>query len=238
MNNLSLTRKFALVSLNGERVKNTTAFNSLKERCMVTSLLLDLIVNKKMLTAKEYDCSACDSAAELNESEKAFYNVWKEKGSNDDTLSDLVKQFLDMPKKLMNIFCENLIEEMQAEQLIEIVPSLLECDLYYQTSGVKIREYRSVSSQYQNGSGIAAKIPALEKREAIFIQTEKMFSDSWERTDDVKRILESNGHICKVKTVGAVSLMEIDDVLYEVVPDAVRVRTINIHGVRLRRHVM
>lgn len=56
MNDLSLTRKFALISLNGERVKNITVYNSLKERCMVTALLLDLIVNKKSLSAKEYDC--------------------------------------------------------------------------------------------------------------------------------------------------------------------------------------
>jgi len=31
--------------------------------------------------------------------------------------------------------------------------------------------------------------------------------------------------------------MEIDHVLYELVPDAVMMKVMNIHGVRLRRHV-
>lgn len=110
MNDLSLTRKFALISLNGERVKNITVYNSLKERCMVTALLLDLIVNKKILSAKEYDCIVCDSAEELNESEREVLNIWKEEGINGDTLSDLVKRSLDMPKKQMN-YCQHVQEK-------------------------------------------------------------------------------------------------------------------------------
>lgn len=327
MSNLSLRRRFALISLNGERVKNTTAFNDLKERCMITALLLDFIVSKKILLAKEYDCIACDPVIELSEGERAVYNYWKENGTNSNTLADMVNGFLNIPHKERHHFYKSLIDEMVAEQLIEIIPSLLECDLDYQTSGVKIREYRSADLQYQNvvndvraelfnedtitdenvtfvwllkqsgdisniftleeihkideiitelskknhfveslyhitvkgmiprtlktilkhknafaktpfGSGVVSRIPALEKRESIFIQTEKMFSDSWERTEDVIKILESNGHICKVKTVGAVSLVEIDHVLYELVPDAVSVTFINIHGVRLRRYMI
>ncbi|WP_222864760.1 hypothetical protein, partial [Serratia marcescens] len=62
----------------------------------------------------------------------------------------------------------------------------------------------------QLGNGFISKIPALEKSESIFIQTEKMFANSKERIADVKKILESNGHICQVRSTGEISLMEID----------------------------
>ncbi|WP_349671171.1 hypothetical protein [Lacrimispora sp.] len=326
MCNLSLTRRFALISFNGERVKKTTSFTSLKERCMVTALLLDFIVCKKIISAQEYDCRKQDSALELNEYEKAVSDIWKANGTNSDSLSNLVSRSLNMPVKEINKFYKKLIDGMVSEKLMDIIPSLLECDLYYQTSGVKINEYRSDDLQYQNtvnelrkmiveedaitdenislvwllkqsgdlskiftleevhqidemikelcnknnfvealfaikgkgsfprtwkailtykkelaktpiGSGIVSRIPILVRSESIFIETERMFPDSWERVEDVKNRLESNGHICKVKAVGGVSFMEIDHVLYELVPDAVVMKVMNIHGVRLRRHV-
>jgi hypothetical protein len=326
MCNLSLTRRFALISFNGERVKKTTSFTSLKERCMFTALLLDFIVCKKIISAKEYDCTKLDSDLELNEYEKAVYDIWMENGTNSNSLSDLVSHSLNMPTKDINHFYKNLIDGMVAEKLMEIIPSLLECDLYYQTSGVKINEYRADDLQYQSavndlrkiiaeedaitdeniclvwllkqsgdltkiftleevhqidgiikdfcnknkfaqalfaitikgliprtwktiltykkelakspiGSGVVSRIPVLARSESIFIETEKMFPNSQERVEDVKNRLESNGHICKVKSVGSVSFMEIDHVLYELVPDAVVMKVMNIHGVRLRRHV-
>lgn len=323
---LSFTRRFALISFNGERVKKTTSFISLKERCMVAALLLDFIVCKKIISAKEYDCTEQDSALELNEWEKAVYDIWKGNGTNCDSLSNLVSRSLSMPAKDINNFYKNLIDEMVAERHMEIIPSLLECDLYYETSGVKIKEYRSDDLQYQSignelrkiivendgitdenitliwllkqsgdlskiftleeihqidgifsdlckhndfvealfqitvkgliprtwkafltykkalaktpiGSGIVSRIPVLVRSESIFIETERMFPNSWERMEDVKNRLESNGHICIVKAVRAVTLMEIDHVLYELVPDAVVMKGLNIHGVRLRRYM-
>ena len=98
--------------------------------------------------------------------------------------------------------------------------------------------HKNQFAKTQFGSGLVSKISTLEKSESIFIQTERMFADSNERLADVKEILETNGHICQVKSTGAVSLMEIDNILYELIPDAVRVRVLNIHGVRLRRYVV
>lgn len=75
------------------------------------------------------------------------------------------------------------------------------------------------------------------EKETIFIETEKMFPDSEECMTAVKNILESNGHICQVRQTGKVPVMEIDNVLYNLTPAAKRVRVINIHGVRLSRHI-
>lgn len=88
------------------------------------------------------------------------------------------------------------------------------------------------------GKGLVLKAPIIQKDESIFIETSKMFPNANERLSDVKKILESKGHRCEVKYEGSISLMEIDNILYELVPDAVRLAMLNIHGVRLRRYIV
>lgn len=53
---------------------------------MVTALLLDFIVCKKIISAQECDCRKQDSALELNEYEKAAYDSWKAYGTNSDAV--------------------------------------------------------------------------------------------------------------------------------------------------------
>lgn len=75
-----------------------------------------------------------------------------------------------------------------------------------------------------------------KRQDTIFIETETMFPNGEECINAVKSILESNGHICKLKSAGSVPVMEIDNALYTLTPDAKRVRVINVHGVRVSRY--
>lgn len=75
-----------------------------------------------------------------------------------------------------------------------------------------------------------------KRQDTIFIETETMFPNGEECINAVKSILESNGHICELKSAGSVPVMEIDNALYTLTPDAKRVRVINVHGVRVSRY--
>lgn len=75
-----------------------------------------------------------------------------------------------------------------------------------------------------------------KRQDTIFIETETMFPNGEECINAVKSTLESNGHICELVSAGSVPVMEIDNILYTLTPDAKRVRVMNIHGVRVSRY--
>ena len=93
-------------------------------------------------------------------------------------------------------------------------------------------------AQTKFGSGFVFGNPYVQRDESIFIDTETMFPDPQERIRDVKDRLEANGHHCELITGTVVPLMKIDNVLYHLVPHAIRMNKINIHGVRLRRYLV
>lgn len=85
------------------------------------------------------------------------------------------------------------------------------------------------------GRGVAYIFPVLERKESIFIDTVEFLPSPEQRLEDVLKRVASQGHSCQVLRSGSVPLVKIDNVKYELVPDAVVVK-IPIHGVRLRRY--
>ncbi|VYU43658.1 hypothetical protein [Clostridium tertium] len=85
------------------------------------------------------------------------------------------------------------------------------------------------------GTGINFAFPFLERSQSIFIDTEEWFPNAEQRLTEVRRRLEENGHSYIILRMGAVPLIKIDNILYEVIPEATQGR-VPIHGVRLRRY--
>ncbi|MCM1233885.1 MAG: hypothetical protein NC489_27580 [Ruminococcus flavefaciens] len=68
----------------------------------------------------------------------------------------------------------------------------------------------------------------------IFLYT--MFADPTQRIKDVKTRVTEKGHLFEVISTGSkTALVKIDNVYYELIPDAVRIYYATVHGVRLRR---
>lgn len=146
---------------------------------------------------------------------------------------------------LSNIFSKSEIDKVE-EQLIKLYK---EDTLLHELFGASIEvkgakakgmldEIRRNTIYTQRGIGLVSKIPFLEKKESIFISTDKYFANAYERLAIVKDKVISKGHECEVKTIGEVPVLEIDNILYELIPDAVKVRYLNVHGVRLRRFIL
>jgi hypothetical protein len=89
----------------------------------------------------------------------------------------------------------------------------------------------------QVGTGINFIFPVIERSQSVFIETEAWFSNTSQRLKDVKRRLEEQHHEVIVMSAGDVPLLKIDNILYEAIPEAIRVE-IMIQGLRLRRYQM
>lgn len=84
------------------------------------------------------------------------------------------------------------------------------------------------------GKGLNFIFPAIERKQSIFIDTEEYFSNTEQRLQCVINRVTSQGHSCEVLHKGTVPIVKIDNVKYELVPEAIVVK-FPIHGVRLRR---
>lgn len=97
---------------------------------------------------------------------------------------------------------------------------------------------RTSLMETQFGLGVSNRCPGLYRKGSIFIETEELFSSSSKSLNDVLRKLRANGHNCIVKTQDKVSLVEIDGILYEFVPDVVTYGRAPVSGIRLRKYKM
>jgi len=98
--------------------------------------------------------------------------------------------------------------------------------------------YLRIKSQValtETGKGINFIFPFLERKQSIFIETEEYFPNAQMRLQNVMDRVALQGHSCEVLRAGDVPVVKIDNIKYELVPEAIIVK-MPIHGVRLRRY--
>lgn len=88
------------------------------------------------------------------------------------------------------------------------------------------------------GVGLAYCFPVLAKREAVFIGGENWISTSENAADEVIQKLKKRGHLCLLRRKGKVPLIEIDNVMYEMLPSVRTFRFSSVFGFQLRRYVL
>ncbi len=203
----------------------------------VVNSLLNLDVNYETsgLEIKEYRTSyevykeTVLSVKDAKESNEYYSFIWLLLQSGDitkiftyDEIGDIEKRYLEFSNK------SNLVVKLAEESNLQ--PLLVEWK--------KCLEAKNTVFKKGFGLGLVSRFPILERKEAVFIATEKMFSSSQESLKTVMGKLIDNGHMVTVVREGQAPLIDVDNVLYELVPDAVRVKVLNIHGVRLRRYIL
>ncbi len=328
MKTSNLTQQYSIIILNGEEDTNSIVMK-LKNRCIVASVLLNAILEGKMQNKINDRKDLYFGNKEDGTLDNITLAMYKEVNmqNNLGTLSEWLDAIQKISQKACDKIAGNVKDIMIRENLLEKIPSLLECDLNYASAGISIKQYRASQTLYMTtidyikaeileegeiseeticliwlikqsddlskifsaaelkiveekyiklfqknefahtlfknsiktngavgvkrllaakksisntsfGHGFVSKIPCIEKSESIFLATESMFESDEERVTYVKKELIDKGHICEIKHVGKISLVEIDNILYELVPDAIRMRLTNIHGVRLRKYVI
>ncbi len=317
----TLMQDYICITLNNVQIKSKTM--KLISNNICTASLINLILNGYLINDGEFYYKN-EKLNGYNSVEKIIFKKIKI-NENGKTFNQLLTEVKNLNSDEISVIVNHYINESLISGNIEIINSLIECDLNYETSGIEIQEYRTSYDNFNNlikklreaifsddnlscqnycliwlliqsgdlfkileysekeviydklkinmenlkliedlnnisnidslllhwkkfvenknkffskgfALGLNSRFPALERREAIFISTEKMFSSDSERLDCVIGKLTDKGHMCNVISGGRVPIVQIDNVKYELVPDAIRMKLINIHGVRLRRH--
>lgn len=109
---------------------------------------------------------------------------------------------------------------------------------FQSTWGTIARGFLKMKSQFAStavGKGLNFIFPMIDRKQSVFIDTEEYFSNAEKRLQCVIDRVTFQGHSCEVLHKGAVPIVKIDNVKYELVPEAIVVK-FPIHGVRLRRY--
>ena len=94
---------------------------------------------------------------------------------------------------------------------------------------------KSQAAATETGKGFNFIYPFFEIRQSIFIDTEEYFPNAQLRLKNVLDRISSQGHVYEVLRDGAVPVVKIDNIKYELIPGAISGK-MPIHGVRLRRY--
>ncbi|SHO51532.1 hypothetical protein [Anaerocolumna xylanovorans] len=92
---------------------------------------------------------------------------------------------------------------------------------------------KSHAAATETGKGLNFIFPFFERKQSIFIDTEGYFPNAEMRLKNVLDRISAQGHIYEVLRSGDVPIVKIDNVKYELLPEAIG-GYVPIHGVRLR----
>lgn len=325
MADLKLSQSFSMVALNAQDSLYMTTSKRVALRCMAAAVILETYIDGSF-TGTDDKLTIKNDAPEENSvmpyREAIFKPMLYKNSGIKGNLKWWLKKASMLPKGKLIIFEHTMTDSLKETNLLEEIPGLLGCDLFYVTSGVAIKEYRSNIQEYLRiteniraeiledgqvtneticmlwllresgcmhdlfsrnelekvasrmdklcrnsllaktvfqirihrgfeiaikeflrmkkavfrtsfGSGINFAFPILERSQSVFIDTEEWFSDPQKRLEDVKSRIVSNGHAFAVLHEGPISLLKIDNIVYEAIPQAVIVTKVPIHGVRL-----
>ena len=139
---LNLVEEYCLISLDAERVDKNTCSMKIKNKCISAALLFQIFLEYNqnyVLTIDEIESLPKHAKSVLNLLDRSMKEI-------------SLKELLDGIKNLTHQDCDE-IADSQKESFIkcgdmEEVSALLECDLNYENSGVRLLEYRSNSLKY------------------------------------------------------------------------------------------
>ncbi len=326
MADLKLSQSFSLIALNAQDSLYMTTAKKAALRCMAASVILEIYLeggfmqSGDKLSAKR----GTDDLSNLLPYRDAVLDpLIRRDPKINRNLNWWLKRASALPMGKLAQLEYAMADSLKYMDLLEEIPQLLGCDLYYVTSGVSVREYRGDIDEYSAqteyiraeiledgsvtdeticmlwllresgcmhdffsrnelekvavrmdglahssplakqiypmrihrgaelaikemlhmksavlttpmGSGINFAFPILERSHSVFIDTEEWFPDPQKRLEDVEARLSGNGHVYKtISRNGPVSLIKIDNIIYEAVPQAITVSRVPIHGVRL-----
>lgn len=325
MADLTLTQSFSMIALNAQDSLYITTVKKAALRCMAASVILEAYLDGVFIQTGNMLNIQFDSLEEYNSVPYREIILKKLAGRNMDSKGDMkwwLKKASGLSEMQLKKLERTIADSLAKIGLLEEIPGLLGCDLYYVSSGVEVREYRCNIQEYTRiaeniraeiledgpvddevicmlwllresgsihdlfsrnelqkvacrmyelyrnsslaktlftikihrgmemavkeflrvkkavfttplGSGVNFSFPILQRSQSVFIDTETMFPDADKRLEDVKNRLLSKGHEFTVLQRGPVSLIKIDNTVYEALPQAVICGKVPIHGVRL-----
>ncbi len=160
MSDLKLAQSFALIALNAQDSLHLTIVKKIALRSMATAVILELyldqgfeVENNRLILRNDIS----DQSPNRSYQETILKPLLK-KGVKGD-LKQWLKKASTLPDRKLLAFEQIIADSLKADHLLEEIPHLLGCDLYYVTSGVQMKEYRADRREYSRiTEGIRAEI--------------------------------------------------------------------------------
>ncbi|WP_055106802.1 hypothetical protein [Paenibacillus ihumii] len=162
MTDLQLAQSFSMMALNAQRSLEMTTAKKMALRCIAAAVILEVYLDKGFTQSKNQLALKKDV---LEQSHTMLYQeiILKSLARRNAKKSWDLKDWLKRASKLSGSKLKSLeravSDSLKELGLLEEIPHLLGCDLYFHSAGVSIKGYRSDIQEYSRISeGIRAEI--------------------------------------------------------------------------------
>lgn len=148
MNELYVALDYALIGLNAQDTGRLTNAKRAALRCMAAAGLLELLLNKYVV--KENDAIVLEKPNQsiMMYQESILQVFLGKKLRTCCTLQEMLLKVTRFSKNDLKTIEHAFANTMKERGILEEVPSLLSCDLYYETAGITVTEYRANPGRY------------------------------------------------------------------------------------------
>src|SRR5690625_189235 len=147
----SFSQRFAIIALNTQESRRLTNAKKVSLRCMSAGIILEMYVNhfcEQKENQLDLDRKKIDN--HLSPYQRIVFNkLFK----NNDTFTSLLEKVTKLPSKSLKEIENAFVTSLKDLDLIIETPSLLSCDLEFETAGIKVKEYRARSEERRVGKG-------------------------------------------------------------------------------------
>ncbi|MGX8710179.1 MAG: hypothetical protein ACQGTM_08030 [bacterium] len=151
MKDLKLTQSFSMIALNAQNSLSLTTVKKVALRCMAASVILEVLLDNH--TGKGWNTVDLRNIA-FPDSEEYCQAVLepiqhkKVNASRPLSLKQCLKSASALSGKRLKKLEKSVADSLRSQDLIEEIPNLLGCDLYFDSAGVPYMEYRSNIPEY------------------------------------------------------------------------------------------
>ncbi len=151
MTDLKLAQSFSMIALNAQNSRYMTTVKKVALRCIASAVILEVFldggfeITEDKLNLKN---SMLEQPQTLFYRETVLKPVFHRKDAEKGDLKWWLKKASTLPNSQLKKIEHAITDSLKETGLLEEIPNLLGCDLYYDTAGVKIKEYRSNLKEY------------------------------------------------------------------------------------------
>ena len=149
MKKYHIAQDFSLIALNGQESGNMTNAKKISLRCMAAATILELYLDgyfKKESDSIEFERQ--DNSDTLDYHDVVLAILLGKSGTVKETLPDFIAKTLKLSKRDLQDVEDAFVRYLNQLDALEEIPSLLSCDMEFETAGISVKEYQSHPELY------------------------------------------------------------------------------------------
>ncbi|WP_152396086.1 hypothetical protein [Paenibacillus guangzhouensis] len=151
MSELTLAQSYTLVALNAQRSMEMTTAKKVALRCISAAVILEICLEQGLT---QNDVHIRINKDQFEQSQHTVYrgltikSVARKPGIASDDLRSWLKKASRLSRRAMIQLERVMADSLQEIGLLEDIPHVLGCDLYFESAGVRVKQYRSDMGEY------------------------------------------------------------------------------------------